>query len=157
MFHSMWHPKEEDLIKFKVLLMVSIPTCMLIPLLLNIIVPSPIWYLLAGLWLLFTIVARIISSVRFSSKLSNDVKLSRKELFEKLPKEKKKQFKRMAFIAVPIIFVVSMSVFLWFMHFIGQLTIGLALIVLASCFILLAFSVWNSYNKLVQGKEDIFP
>jgi archaellum biogenesis protein FlaJ (TadC family) len=153
----MWHPKEDDLIKFKVLLMVSIPLCMLIPLVLTIIMPSPVWYLLAGLWLLFTIVARIISSVRFSSKFSDDVKLSRIELFKKLPKEKKKQFKRMAFIAMPTIFIVSMSGFLWFMNFIGQLTIGLAVVVLSSCFALFAYITWNYYNKLVQGKDDVFP
>ena len=153
----MWNPEEDDLIKFKVLLMVSIPICMLIPLVLNIIMPSPLWYLLAGIWLIFTIIARIISSVRFSSKLSDDVKLSRNEIFKKLPKEKKKQFKRMAFITMPISFIVSISVFFGFMHLIGQLTIGLAIFVSVICLAVFIFSVWNYYNKLVQGKVDAFP
>ena len=89
MFHSMWNPEEDDLIKFKVLLMVSIPICMLIPLVLNIIMPSPLWYLLAGIWLIFTIIARIILSVRFSSKLSDDVKLSRNEIIKNYQKKRR--------------------------------------------------------------------
>ena len=157
MFHSMWNPEEDDLIKFKVLFMVSIPICMIVPLVLNIIIPSPIWYILAGLFLIFTVIARIISSVRFSSKLSGDVKTSRTELFRKLPTEKKKQFKRMAFITMPISLIVSMSGFLWFMHVIGQLTVGFAVFVVAFCFAIFVYSIFNYYNKLIQGKEDIFP
>lgn len=154
MFKKVWHPTEEDLNHLRILFMVSIPAGMIFPLLFNIIIPSQIWYIVAFLWLLFTIALRVISSIRYSVITTKDFK-SKKGSMQELPSESKGYFMK-ACIYSAIGYLLCMSFALFMIKFIPFLSFGFIIFFGFIILALISYNLWNLHNELEQGKGDSF-
>lgn len=155
MFHKIWHPDENDLIKFKILFIVSIPICILLPLVFNILIPSFAWHLISLLWLIAITSIRIISAIRFQIQAAAVVKTKRNKLFGKLSEKNRKQFLMNAFLKIPIVFTICITGILFVFNIIKPLNIVFVAILVLLCVAVYLYSIWDIYNKLAQDKEVI--
>ncbi len=155
MFHKIWHPEENDLIKFKILFMVSIPVCMLLPLVFHIILPSFAWYIMSLLWLIIITSIRIVSAIRFQAEAASNIQLKSNKLFGKLSEKDRKQFLINAFFKIPVVFTISIAGILIVINLLMPLDILFVTIFILFFVAIYLYSIWNIYNKLAQGKELI--
>ncbi len=152
MLHKIWYPKKSDLTKFRVIFMVSIPVCMILFLVLNILVPSFIWFIINCLWLIIIFLIQIISSIRFQITEAKVVQSQNSKMFGKLSGKDRKQFLKTTFLLMPIITISTIGV-LFVLNIIEPLDILFVIIVVIFNVAIYLYSIWSIYNKLAQGKD----
>lgn len=162
-FHKIWNPTQDDIIKTKMLFRLSLTAGMVLSLILYMLGNNQILaYIFISCFFLI-IVLRITMAIRIQLITSSNIKPKSNKLFSKLPDKNRKKFFMLAFVYMPIGYILGIAPFLVFINYmskskgtaIGYKVVIFICILCLTCLLLVVYSIWNYYNTLSQDKEDI--
>jgi hypothetical protein len=103
---------------------------------------------------LMLIAVRITAGIRFSVTTSSEIKSTGGTFLGRLSKDNRKKFMS-ACVYTFISFLLGTSAVLFVINLISPLSIIEAISISIIGLLIIVHSLWNSYNRLAQGKEDV--
>ena len=163
-FHRIWNPTQDDIIKSKIVFRLSLTSVMVLSLILYMLGNNQILSYILITYLFLIVVLRITMSIRMQLITSLNIESKSNKLFSKLPEKNRKKFLMSAFVYMPIGYLLGIIPILVIINLIAK-SKGIALspkaviiicLFCLICLLVFVYSIWNYYNTLSQDKENIY-